>query len=193
MPPPGASDSASHAPSGDQITRPIGSSPFVTCTGAPPSTAVTPTCGTPVRSLTYASRLPSGEKVGDDARLIFAMRVTMSTSCVFVVCANAVGGIARRTNTRRTAIDFMRTIVHPQLDSRQPAVTEHRIRTIIPPFALDIPAGEPRDAIHTFLDGCVRSARGRHCRSSGSATGEDAVARRGAGAVRRIRRRLLSV
>src|SRR3954452_16878488 len=190
MPPPGASDSASHAPSGDQITRPIGSSPFVTCTGAPPPTAVTHTCGTPVRSLTYASRLPSGEKVGDDARPIFAIRVTMSTSCAFVVvCANAVGGIARRSNTRRTAIDFMRAIVHPQLDSRQPAVAEYPIRTIIPPFALDIPAGEPRDAIHKFVDRCVRNGRGGHRRRAGPATGEDAVARRGPGAVRRIRRR----
>jgi hypothetical protein len=80
MPPPGATDSAIHLPSGDQTTRPTGSVPFVICRGVPPVTAVTHACGTPVQSATNASSVPSGENVGDEARPIFAMRVTRSTS-----------------------------------------------------------------------------------------------------------------
>src|SRR5215471_20639333 len=73
IPPPGASENASQSLVGDQITRPTGSAPFVTCEALLPSLPATHTWGVPLRSETNATRMPSGEKVGETARPIFAM------------------------------------------------------------------------------------------------------------------------
>src|SRR5438477_11521686 len=66
MPPPGASENASHDPPGDQDTPPTGSSNAVTCSGHPPAVATVKICGMPVMFETNAMRLPSGEKLGPE-------------------------------------------------------------------------------------------------------------------------------
>src|SRR5438105_119618 len=66
MPPPGASENASHGPAGDQDTPPTGSSNAVTCSGHPPAVATVKICGMPVMFETNAMRFPSGEKLGPE-------------------------------------------------------------------------------------------------------------------------------
>src|SRR5438477_261573 len=66
MPPPGASENASHDPPGDQDTPPTGSSNAVTCSGHPPAVATVKICGMPVMFETNAMRFPSGEKLGPE-------------------------------------------------------------------------------------------------------------------------------
>src|SRR5882724_13619974 len=76
MPPPGASEKASQATSGDHWTPPTWSSSAVTGGGHPPETATVQTCGTPERFETKASCWPSGEKLGDEQAPTRAIRVT---------------------------------------------------------------------------------------------------------------------
>lgn len=77
MPPPGATDIASHSPSGDHATPPTGSSSAVTIDGHPPEEEAIDTWGDPLRFERKASRSPAGEKLGDDEEPTLAMRATL--------------------------------------------------------------------------------------------------------------------
>src|SRR5690349_6646933 len=104
MPPPGASEYASQSLLGDQITPPTGSLSLVISVGQPPSVGTTHICGTPFKSDTNASFLPSGENVAEPARPTFAMRVTSVANSV-AVCASVVMEnktvVTRRRELRR--------------------------------------------------------------------------------------------
>src|SRR5262245_11704191 len=102
MPPPGASEYASQSVVGDQVTPPTGSPSYVTRVGHPPSVGTTQTCGTPLRSDTNASRLSSGEKVGDPARPTFAIRATIRSNgfCALVAVAQDSAPRVPATQTR---------------------------------------------------------------------------------------------
>src|SRR5262245_31236295 len=76
MPPPGETERASHAPSGDQDTSPTGSSNAVTSSGYPPAAGIVHTCGLPLTLDTKAMVLPSGEKLGAEAAPTFAISST---------------------------------------------------------------------------------------------------------------------
>src|ERR1044071_1976604 len=80
MPPPGASEKAREAPSGDHWTPVTWSSREVTWRGKPPSVAIVHTWGTPVRLATKARREPSGEKLGEVHEPMRAMRATAAAS-----------------------------------------------------------------------------------------------------------------
>src|SRR5438128_5240253 len=129
MPPPGASEKASHDPSGDQETLPTGSSNAVTCSGQPPEVETTKIWGIPVRFDTKARRLPSGEKLGFAQNPIFTIADT-DRSRFSGVWGDAAGTAA----ARRIGMTNSLFIVSPGLPSARRrrkafllALDEHRV------------------------------------------------------------------
>src|ERR1700720_452538 len=104
MPPPGASEKASHDPSGDQETDPTGSSNAVTWSGHPPALDTVKICGTPVRLETKAMRFPSGEKLGPAQNPILTIAVTerSRSSVSFGAAAGNDTAAARRSQANRS-------------------------------------------------------------------------------------------
>src|SRR3712207_2997291 len=78
MPPPGASENASHSPVGDQTTLETWSSSAVTSCGHSLLALTRQTCGMPLRSETNAISAPSGEKLGDQQARMRDIRATAS-------------------------------------------------------------------------------------------------------------------
>src|ERR1700675_4293280 len=98
MPPPGASEKASHDPPGDHETDPTGSSNAVTWSGHPPALDTVKICGTPVRFETKAMRFPSGEKLGPEQNPILPIAATERSTSSELPGAAAGSG---RVRTRR--------------------------------------------------------------------------------------------
>src|SRR6266542_1201262 len=101
MPPPGASEKASHDPSGDQETDPTGSSNAVTCSGHPPALPTVKICGMPVRFETKAMRFPSGEKLGPEQKPILTMAATERSRSPETGGSTASSGTARRSRATK--------------------------------------------------------------------------------------------
>src|SRR6266496_4604897 len=100
MPPPGASEKASHEPSGDQETDPTGSSSAVTCSGQPPALETTKIWGTPVRFETNAMRFPSGEKLGFEQKPILTIAETERSRSPETGGAAAMSGAASESRAK---------------------------------------------------------------------------------------------